>query len=249
MRKLTLLVLVACAALSVGRTAEAGSRVALVIGNAAYKSEFARNTTKDAALMAKTLEATGFEVKKLTNANLAEMKRAMAGFSQELKGPDTVSLVYFAGRAVEDDGEIFLIPVDADIHDPAKLDVDAVNLTAFLQANSSRFDGFNIAILDVSRGNGVSRKTRMERVGLALNKLSRRTFIGFATAPGGLALADGKGNSRYTAALVKAIATRGLNIDEAFKRARREVLAATDRKQTPWELSSLKRSFSFSAGH
>jgi len=248
MKHMTILALIACAVLGMSKPADAGKRLALVIGNAAYKSEFARTTTKDAELMAKTLEAVGFEVTTVTNAGLRAMKQSMAKFSDKLKQTDTVGLFYFAGRASEVAGETFLFPVDADIESKAKIDVHAVNVTAFLQTNSRNFKGFNIAILDVSRGSLLSRNSFQKRDGLARNKLSKRTFVGFATAPGGVSLTDDSGNSRYTAALVRAIATPGLSIDETFKRARVEVLKVTNREQTPWDLSSLKRNLSLNLG-
>ena len=70
-------------------------------------------------------------------------------------------------------------------------------------------------------------------------------MIAFATSPGQVAL-DGDGsNSAYSAALAEAIPQPGLVLEEVFRRARRQVLAATGGRQTPWEHSSLTSEFYF----
>jgi formylglycine-generating enzyme required for sulfatase activity len=74
------------------------------------------------------------------------------------------------------------------------------------------------------------------------------SFIAYSTAPGETA-ADGTGrNSPYTLALAKAMTKPGIPIEEAFRDARVDVLAATNKEQIPWESSSLTGAFYFSPG-
>ena len=51
---------------------------------------------------------------------------------------------------------------------------------------------------------------------------------------------DGEGrNSPFTAALLKHIATPGVDIGTVMRRVRADVVAATREKQVPWDHSSL----------
>jgi uncharacterized caspase-like protein len=75
-------------------------------------------------------------------------------------------------------------------------------------------------------------------------------YIAFATSPGEVAL-DGDGaNSPFTAALIRHIATPGLDIDQAMTLVRRDVKKETagmnsGRPQEPWSHSSLSSKFYF----
>jgi hypothetical protein len=65
------------------------------------------------------------------------------------------------------------------------------------------------------------------------------TLIAFSTAPGAVAL-DGDGrNSPFTEALVRHLATPGLEIRQLMTRVRRSVVEATGGQQVPWDNSSL----------
>jgi hypothetical protein len=65
------------------------------------------------------------------------------------------------------------------------------------------------------------------------------SLIVYSTQPNNVAL-DGAGrNSPFTAALLKHVATPGLEVRQMISRVRADVLVATDKKQTPWDSSSL----------
>src|SRR5262249_33745310 len=73
------------------------------------------------------------------------------------------------------------------------------------------------------------------------------SFISFSTSPGAEA-EDGTGvDSPYTTALL-AVARESIPIEEAFKRVRVAVAAATEGRQIPWESSSLPSDFRFFGG-
>ena len=64
-------------------------------------------------------------------------------------------------------------------------------------------------------------------------------MITYATQPDNVAL-DGDGrNSPFTTALLKHIATPGVDIGAIMRRVRADVIAATREKQVPWDHSSL----------
>ena len=84
-----------------------------------------------------------------------------------------------------------------------------------------------------------SLKTADQDQGLARSAPSVRSLIAYATEPGKVAF-DGSGpNSPYTSAFVHHVATPNQEIREMLTRVRRDVIAATDGRQVPWETSSL----------
>jgi uncharacterized caspase-like protein len=71
------------------------------------------------------------------------------------------------------------------------------------------------------------------------------TLIAYATAPGDVASDGSAMNSPYTAALAQHLAESGVKLEDMFKAVRRDVQRTTNRKQTPWESSSLTGDFYF----
>jgi hypothetical protein len=197
--------------------------------------------------MSDTLRNAGFSVTRLLDADQATMKRALLGFGRDLRGGDVdAGLFFYAGHGVQVNGENYLVPVNARILDEDEIDLEAVNVNDFLRVMNSSNADINIVILDACRNNPFVGSSRSAARGLAPVDAPKGTLIAYATAPGDVAL-DGRGqNSPYTKALTRAIASgRGQPIETVFKAARREVLATTGDKQTPWETSSITGDFYF----
>src|SRR6516225_11950009 len=226
--------------------AQAGKRIALVIGNSAYTAVSPlTNPKNDADLMAKTLQSVGFEVTKLTDADQRAMKQAMLDFGRKLHGGVDAGLFYYSGHGVQAKGEDYLIPVDASIKDEGELDLQAIDVNAFLQVMDNADSKVNIIILDACRNNPFAASTRSATRGLAMLDAPRGTYIAFSTGLNQVA-EDGDGkNSPYTEALAKAMVKPGVKLEDAFKEARRTVEAATDNKQVPWETTSITGDFYF----
>lgn len=223
----------------------AEERIALIIGNGNYATSPLKNPKSDAELMAGTLKSVGFKVTTLIDADQKAMKRAMITFGRRLRVGNSVGLFYYAGHGVQVEGENFLVPIGANIQDESEVGVEGVSVNDFLRTMERSASRINIAIFDACRNNPYARSFRSGTRGLARVDAPTGTIIGYATAPGQVAL-DGKtGNSPYTAALAAAIKAPGLTVEEVFKRARRKVLQQTQRKQTPWESSSLTGDFFF----
>ena len=71
--------------LLIGTTALAEpARVALVIGNAAYSRAALANPINDARAMTQALQAVGFRVTTLENADRKSMKQAVNAFAEQL---------------------------------------------------------------------------------------------------------------------------------------------------------------------
>ncbi len=222
----------------------AEKRVALVIGNAAYKDAPLKNPVNDARAMAAKLKELGFQVVQRENTTKLEMERAVADFG-DLLNPDTVGLIFYAGHGLQVDGRNYLVPVDARVAAQTRVRLETVDVDILLEQMGAAGSRVNIVILDACRNNPFERRFRSYEGGLAQINAPTGTLIAYATAPGKTA-ADGSGaNGLYTAELVRALDAPGLPVEEVFKRVRVEVARASSGTQTPWEASSLTGSFSF----
>ena len=229
----------------------AAERVALVVGNGGYNRQHIPplpNPVNDARLMAGALEGAGFQVRLVTDADIATMRAEIEGFGKRLRraGGDAVGLFYYAGHGVESRGTNYLIPVGAEIDSSVEFEIDAVParwVLAFMEAAGNRL---NMVILDACRNNpfGTGRGAPQ---GLASMDAPSGSLIAYSAAPGQTATDGTGGNSPYTAALAARLAEPGLRLEDVFKRVRVEVEEATRGEQTPWENSSLRGDFYFVA--
>ncbi|MCI0388509.1 MAG: caspase family protein [Acidobacteria bacterium] len=219
-------------------------RVALVIGNAAYKGSPLLNPVNDAKDMAQLLGELGFGVIYKQNASQAEMKSAIREFGNNIVKGD-VALFYFAGHGAQVNGVNYLIPVDAVITKEEEIEYESVNAGLVLAQMASAANKLNIVILDACRNNPFARSFRSQTHGLAQMTAPAGTIVAYATDPGSVA-ADGKGkNGFYTEELLKAMRLPGLKIEDVFKQVRVAVRNKSQGKQTPWESSSLEGDFYF----
>jgi TPR repeat protein len=235
----------------------AETRIALVIGNGSYTMGRLANPVADAELMTKALAGVGFDVIKLIDADATRMRQAFVEFGRRLSakdaGKDTVGLFYFAGHAVQVQGQNYLIPLGADIRSEAEVPLQALNLSELLaamksgdkQGAASSSGRLSIAVLDACRDNPFAASGRALKGGLAAVSAPTGTLIAYATAPGQVASDGTDGHSPYAAALARTIPTPGLTLEDVFKRTREQVLKATGNAQTPWEHSSLTGAFIF----
>ena len=238
----------ACAALAPARAEDKGdgkaARLALVIGNGAYKDAPLANPVNDAADMAKALAASGFMVIHRENATLKEMHLALREFGDKL-GRRTTGLFYFAGHGMQVRGHNYLLPVDADIAREDEVAFAALDLGAVMDKLDSARNPVNIVILDACRDNPFGARLATTTKGLAQIDAPPGTLIAFSTAPGSTA-ADGKGrNGLYTGHLVQEITRPGAPIEEVFKATRAAVRGESKNLQVPWESTSLETAFAF----
>ncbi|MEW6263625.1 MAG: caspase family protein [Thermodesulfobacteriota bacterium] len=227
-------------------------RVALVIGNGAYKEVPLYNPPNDAADMSAKLRQLGFRVESLTNADQRRMEEAVVNFSRSL-GPKDVGLFYFAGHGIQAQGVNFLIPVAAEIWAESDLKYKAVNANWVLDQMNQARNSLNILILDACRDNPLGRgfKRSSGQAGLApvvVDQTGTGTFIAFATAPGQTA-EDGTGrNGTFTKHLLGNLGSSGLTLEQVFKQTRAGVLRETGGRQMPWDTTSVIGEFYFTGG-
>ena len=213
-------------------------RIALVIGNGAYRESPLRNPVNDVRAMAQRFRELGFTVLAHENATKKTMEAAIIEFGRRL-AEGGAGAFYYAGHGLQVRGRNYLVPVDADIDDEASVRVAAVDVELLLEQLAEARNRVNIVILDACRNNPFERRMRGASRGLAAVDAARGTLVAYATAPGSVA-ADGDGkNGLYTEELLQALREPSLKIEEVFKRVRINVARRSKGAQTPWESSSL----------
>ena len=231
-----------------------GRRVALVIGNGAYRSVPALpNPPNDAGDVAAALKRLGFAVTLITNASFDEMRRSLIALGRDAAGAD-MATVYFAGHGMEINGENWLIPVDAEL----KRDTDAANEAISLQSvmmQVSSTMSLGLVILDACRNNPFAAKMNRSLAvraavsgGLGRIEPVGNVLVAYAARDGTTAL-DGNGrNSPFTAALLRNIETPGVEVTFVFRNVRDDVMEATSNEQQPFVYGSLSRKAIYLAG-
>jgi formylglycine-generating enzyme required for sulfatase activity len=220
-------------------------RLALVIGNGAYRTLPLKNPVNDAVDMAGALRKLGFEVVLRTDVGLKPMEKAIKAFGRDLRRGG-VGLFYFAGHGMQVEGRNYLIPADADIESESDVRFESVDAGRVLGKMEDAGNALNIVILDACRDNPFARSFRSGTQGLARMDAPKGSIIAYATAPGSVA-ADGHGrNGIYTKNLLAHIDSPGLSIETFFKKVRIGVISETQDRQVPWESSSLTGDFFFS---
>jgi uncharacterized caspase-like protein len=223
-------------------------RVALVIGNAAYKNVPAlANSTNDAKSMSVVLRKLGFTVVEVVDGSKAQMSKAIEQLQLQLKGRQAVGMLYYAGHGLQLDWRNFMVPIDAKLEeasDVPKQTIDIENVIDVLKKSGTRM---NIIVLDACRDNPFAEKASGK--GLAQLDAPPGTYLAFATSPGNVA-EDGdvaEGNGLFTQFLLKEL-QKPARIEDVFKRVRLQVRQKSQGRQIPWDSSSLEDDFAFNDG-
>jgi uncharacterized caspase-like protein len=234
--------LLACLVLAPAADA-AERRIALVIGNSAYKHEPLFNPGNDARAVAQALRESGFTVTELRNLNQATLRRAIREFGDEIaKGG--IGLFYYAGHGMQLKGRNYLAPIGNDIQREDEIADQSVDVALVLEKFRTANNALNILILDACRNNPFG-AIGPASAGLAPMDAPPRTIIAFSTAPGQVA-ADGTGdNSVYTKHLVTFMREPAIKLEDVFKRVRTAVRQESAGRQVPWENTSLEADFYF----
>jgi hypothetical protein len=221
-------------------------RVALVIGNGKYQSVATLpNPSNDAADVSEALRKLGFDVVEGRDLDKRGMEDKVREFGRKLDRA-SLALFFYAGHGLQVGGKNYLVPTDAKLERPGDLSFDTIDVAQVL-AQMEAEPRVNLIFLDACRDNPLARTlarslgTRSSSVGQGLATIQSAigTMIAYATQPDNVAL-DGDGrNSPFTAALLKHVATQGLEIGSMMRRVRADVVQATRSKQVPWDHSSL----------
>jgi len=245
MLRIAKLCVTAAALFALAAGSASARKVALVIGNGAYSGSPAlAHLSRDAARLADTLEANGFEVGRALDADRFQFETELKAFFRSMRGAD-VALFYFAGHAMQSTGRNYLLPTDAVVNDLADLEFEAVDLDAILR-QMRRERRANIVFVDAARenpfadrlGGGPGAAVNGSGKGLARPKSAPDTLFAFATAPDRTA-PDGSGGSYFTQALIEALDRPGQDIETIVKTVQETAKRRSSGKASPWISSSL----------
>ena len=224
----------------------ADKRVALVVGNSAYKNvNRLSNPANDAAAVVAMFRKAGFDSVDLRlDVNAADMRRALREFGTKARDAD-VAVVYYAGHGIELDGTNYLIPVDATLETDTDVYDETFALDRVLVAVEPAKQ-LRLVILDACRDNPFSKTMKRtigsRSIGRGLAKVepsSPNTMIAFAAKAGSTASDGDSKNSPFATALVHHLAEPGLDLRKAFGFVRDDVLKATSNAQEPFVYGSL----------
>jgi uncharacterized caspase-like protein len=223
------------------------TRVALVIGNAAYEEGPLKTSLNDAGLVAEALNSVGFEV--LTGADLdqTELRIAFRDFISkvELAGSDVEAFVYFSGYGVDYDGENYLLPISARLKQIGDIPIEAVRVADFVRPLSGTLAAAKIIAIDAARKLPFPLQGWRVAPGLAASDPQPQVLLGLSSEPGTIA-EEGPGSyGPYAMAIAEMLIDPAQELDPAqkyetiFTRIRKRTYRASDGRQIPWHVSAL----------
>jgi formylglycine-generating enzyme required for sulfatase activity/uncharacterized caspase-like protein len=227
----------------------AEKRVALVIGNAAYRAMPAlQNPRNDAEDVGTALRDLAFETVIATDLDRTGMNEALDRFARTAADAD-IAIIYYSGHGMQLAGTNYLLPVDARLDSMA--DVNRFRLVPVEDVLETvrSVRGARVLILDACRNNpaedelkrrlasvaGANRDAFLTR-GLGRVSAGNGLVVAYATQANDVASDGVARNSPFTAAFIKHVGTPDLDLRQMLFRVQDEVDEATKHKQRP-ELS------------
>ena len=220
-------------------------RLALVIGNASYKTKPLATAVNDAALIAQTLQSAGFDVVGARDLDLGLLSGAFRDFTTKVAsaGTGAVVFVYFAGYGAQLAGENYLIPIGAEISDVGDLPNRASSLSELMHALAAFNPKSTFIVLDAARPGPFVFSGQAS--GLAWTEPESNMLVAFSAAPGTLARDAVDGYGPYAKALTEMIREGDLTPANLFDRVRLRVHELTRGAQIPWHASKIETPFKF----
>ena len=220
---------------------QTNERIALVIGNSAYRTAPLPNPKNDAEAMSELLTKAGFKVDMQMDTDLIKLQAAVQRFGTAVRNPKVkFGLFYYAGHGLQQDWRNYLVPVNANIKSTAEIPKQTVDISSLLTYMEHAQGRSFLVILDACRDNPFAANYKPTAKGLSQFDAPVGSLLAYATAPGNVAQdGDGK-NGLYTSYLLREFAVPGARLEDAFKRVRLSVRLASKGQQIPWESTSLE---------
>lgn len=237
--------------------APTGRRVALVIGNGAYKNVHALpNPPRDAKLIANVLHDVGFQ----TVISVSDLTRdkffdALKTFADEAEKADW-AVVYYAGHGFEIGGVNYLVPIDAKLAADRDAEAQAVALEQVIAAVGAARK-VRLVILDACRDNPfaptMQRTLSLKLVDKGFSNIEPGAgfMVVYAAKHGETAIdGDDGADSPFSTALSREIKVPKVEIRKLFDIVRDDVWSVTKHVQQPFSYGSPpgREDFYFVAG-
>ncbi len=233
--------------LPTGEVKDQQSRIALVIGNEEYQEGGLDNAVRNAKDMAKALRRLGFKVIQVLDGNQEQMNKALNCFNEKLKNQNGAGVFYYAGHAVQVEGENYLIPVNVNLTEEEDVNYRTLPLglvLANMETANNKLNNINIIILDSSNNDpfspGWNRSANIR--GLAPPQTTRSgSLIAYANLPGRTVNDSGL----FTVRILEKIEQPGLDVVDLFRQITLQINEGTGSEQVPATFSSDVPYFSF----
>ncbi len=225
----------------------AEKRIALVIGESAYRAKPLATAANDAGLIAQTLQAAGFDVAGARDLDEEGLRGALRDFVDKAgaSGPETVAFVYFSGLALQLEGENYLVPVDAAISRDADIALRAVRVSDYVKPLTALGLKAAVVVLDAARPNPFTLTGEPIAGGLALFEPGPGLLLAYNAAPGTVAPEGAGPYGAYAQALAEMIRAGGMPLGQVFEQTRLRVAETTKGAQIPWNSTNGNNSFLF----
>ena len=231
-------------------------RVALIVGNGAYKNVHKLdNPPRDAKLVADALRDVGFQTVTLGN-DLTRDKffEALHAFAREAEKADW-AVVYYAGHGLEIGGVNYLVPVDAKLKADHDAEIEAVALEQVIAAVGGARK-LRLVMLDACRDNPfaptMQRTMALKLVDKGLSNIEPEAgfMVVYAAKHGETALDGEGGDSPFAVALARDIREPRVEVRKLFDIVRDDVWSASKHQQQPFTYGSPpgREDFYFVAG-
>jgi uncharacterized caspase-like protein len=227
-----------------GSGASTGRRIALIIGNGAYKNVHPLdNPPRDAKLIAASLKDLGFQTVTLAN-DLTRDKffETLRSFASDAEKSDW-AVVYYAGHGFEIGGVNYLVPVDARLAADKDAETEAVALEQVI-ASVGGARKLRLVMLDACRDNPfaptMKRTMAVQLVDKGFSDIepSSGFMVVYAAKHGETAL-DGDGtDSPFATALAHDIREPHVEVRKLFDIVRDDVWSASKHQQQPFTYGS-----------
>ena len=198
----------------------------------------------DAALVAKTLGAQGFDVTELHELGTADLAAGYQAFLAKAKSaPTTAITVYFAGLGVNVGCDDYLLPIDAHIAAEADVPKIALSMTQVMNDLAQTGSQVRIVLLDGARPIPPSVSDVALPQGLIPLAPAAATSFGLSAevhdyeAPP----KTGDADDAYATGLTGSLQQPFADVDTMLRATRLTVHQATAGGQTPWHASASGR--------
>ena len=221
-----------------------GRRVALIVGNGAYKHVPALgNPPRDARLIAAALKDVGFQIVTLSSDLTRDrFFETLKAFAVEAEKADW-AVVYYAGHGFEIGGVNYLVPVDAKLSADRDAETEAVALEQVIAAVGGARK-LRLVMLDACRDNpfapSMQRTIALKLVDKGFSNIEPGAgFMVVYAAKHGETAFDGEGvNSPFATAVARDIREPRVEIRKVFDIVRDDVWTSTKHVQQPFTYGS-----------
>jgi uncharacterized caspase-like protein len=216
------------------------ARLALVVGEANYKTAPLATPLNDAGLVAETLKEAGFAVSVGANLDGAGLRKLLHDFviKAEAAGPDAILFVYLSGRGLQFAGQNYFVPVDARVEREADVPLVTVRLADYFDRLTALPAKARIFVLDGARTLHFATEGAPFASGFGIKTAAPNTIWAFNEAPDAISPDEPGPYGLYALSLVEML-RQGFAIPQVFVATRLRANSLSDGIIVPWNTGEI----------